>query len=104
MGTGFANSAVTPQLHRSAVLVVGLRLGGLILYTLRWVVFAVLRTLQPLVQITLFLLAIGGFATCLLFKFAVHAPHFPLGIMLSFSVAMAVLSVGYALVAEKLAP
>lgn len=103
MGAKFESSAVAPVLPRSGVFAVCLGLAGLILYTLRLMAFAVLSTLQPVVRIILSLLAIVGFVTCLLFK-AAHAPHFPLGVMLLFSVAVAVLSVVYSLLVAKLAP
>jgi hypothetical protein len=103
MGAKLENSAGAPVLSLSGVGAVSLGLVGFILYTLRLIAFAVLSTLQPIVRIALSLLAIGGFATCLLFR-AVHAPHFPLGVMLLFSAAMAVLSVVYSLVVTKLAP
>jgi hypothetical protein len=104
MGAKFESSAVAPVLPRNGVWAVSLGLVGLLLYTLRLIAFAVLSTLHPLVRSVLSLLAIGGFATCVLFKCAVHAPHFPLGVMLLFSVAMAVLSVVYSLLVSRLAP
>jgi hypothetical protein len=103
MGAKFESSAVAPVFPRSGVWAASLGLLALLLYTLRLMTFAVLSTLQPVVRIALSLLAIGGFATCLLFR-AAHAPHFPLGAMLLFSVAMAVLSVLYSLLVAKLAP
>jgi hypothetical protein len=71
---------------------------------LRWAAFGVLATFEPLVRLSLSLLALAGFITCILFRFAVHAPHFPLGLMLSFSIAMATLSVLYGFVVDKLRP
>ena len=92
-------------IHRSQGLAaVGLGLPALLLYLLRGVAFAVLATLEPLVRLGCSLLAIAGLLTCLLFKGFFHTPHFPLGLMLLFSVSMAVLAVLYGLVVEWLAP
>jgi hypothetical protein len=66
--------------------------------------FAVLSTLEPVVRILLSLLALGGLGACLLYRGALHAPHFPLGLMLLLSGAAAVLSVLYGLLVRSLAP
>jgi len=104
MGAQFEDLRVTPAPRSSGLLAAGLGLLALMLYLLRGVTFAVLATLEPLVRVGCTLLAIAGFATCLLFKSLFHAPHFPLTLMLIFSVSMAVLAVLYRLVVEWLAP
>lgn len=104
MAAQFEDLNVTPALRSSRPLAAGLGLLALILYLLRGVAFAVLVTLEPLVRVGCSLLAIAALVTCLLFKGFFHAPHFPLGLMLFFSVSMAVLAVVYGLVVEWLAP
>jgi hypothetical protein len=104
MGAQFEDFSVAPAHRPSGLLAAGLSLLALILYLLRGVAFAVLATLEPLVRAGCSLLAILGLVTCLLFKGFFHTPHFPLGLMLLFSVSMAVLAVLYGLVVEWLAP
>lgn len=104
MGAHFEDSRVTPAHRSSGLLGASLSLLELLLHLLRGVAFAVLATLEPLVRVGCSLLAIAGLLTCLLFKGFFHAPHFPLGLMLIFSVSMAVLAVLYRLVVEWLAP
>ena len=77
-------------------------LGGT--YALRLTAFAVLSALEPVVAIVLSLVAILGFATCFLYRFVVHAPHFPFGFMLTFSIAASVLLVVYRLTIRALTP
>ena len=67
-------------------------------------VFAVLAALEPIVRILLSLLAMGGIAMCVLFRFVVHAPHFPFGLMLTVSVGFSVLLVLYYLAVRALSP
>ncbi len=71
---------------------------------LRLIVFAVLSTLEPVVRIALSLLAIGGFFTCFLYRFVVHAPHFPFGLTLALSAAVSVLLVLYSFAMRALSP
>lgn len=71
---------------------------------LRFIVFAVLSTLEPVVRIALSLLAIGGFLTCFLYRFVVHAPHFPFALTLTLSVAVCVLLVLYSFAMRALSP
>jgi hypothetical protein len=104
VGAQFEDSALTPAHRSSGLLAACLSLLELLLYLLRGVAFAVLVSLEPLVRVGCSLLAIAGFVTCLLFKGLFHTPHFPLGLMLFFSVSMAVLAVFYGLVVEWLAP
>ena len=104
MGAQFEGLNVTPAHRSSGLLAAALSFLALLLYLLRGVVFAVLATLEPLVRVGCSLLALLGLVTCLLFKGFFHAPHFPLGLMLLFSVSMAVLAVLYGLVVEWLAP
>src|ERR1700730_870026 len=66
--------------------------------------FAVLAALEPIVRILLSLLAVGGIAMCVLFRFVVHAPHFPFGLMLTLSVGFSVLLVLYYLAVRALSP
>lgn len=73
-------------------------------YAIRLTAFAVLSTLDPVVRILLSLLSLGGFATCVLYRFVLHAPHFPFGRMLLLSVGLAVLSVLYGLLVRGTAP
>jgi hypothetical protein len=73
-------------------------------YAVRLTAFALLSTLEPLVRIVLPLLALGGLATCALYRFVLHAPHFPLALMLLLSVGLAVLSVLYGLLVRGTAP
>jgi hypothetical protein len=104
MAAQFEDLSVTPAHRPSGLPAAGLSLLALVLYLLRGAVFAVLATLEPLVRVGCSLLAILGLVTCLLFKGLFHAPHFPLGLMLLFSVSMAVLAVLYGLIVEWLAP
>lgn len=71
---------------------------------LRLIVFAVLSTLEPVVRIALSLLAIGGFLTCFLYRIVLHAPHFPTGLMLTFSIAVSMLLVLYSFAMRALSP
>ena len=80
-----------------ALLVLGARL-------LRFIVFAVLSTLEPVVRIALSLLAIVGFLTCFLYRFVVHAPHFPFALTFTLSVAVSVLLVLYSFAMRALSP
>lgn len=67
-------------------------------------VFAVLAALEPIVRILLSLLAMGGLATCVLFRFVVHAPHFPFGLMLTLSAGFSMLLVLYYVAVRALSP
>ena len=71
---------------------------------LRLIVFAVLSTLEPVVRIALSLLAIGGFLTCFLYRFVVHAPNFPFALTFTLSVAVCVLLVLYSFAMRALSP
>ena len=71
---------------------------------LRFIVFAVLSTLEPVVRIALSLLAIVGFLTCFLYRFVVHAPHFPFALTFTLSVAVSVLLVLYSFAMRALSP
>ena len=73
------------------LLIAAMRLLALLLH-------AVLATLGPFVRLGLSLLALGGFVTCLIYRFLLHDPHFPLWTMLIFSLSMCALSAGYAAV------
>ena len=73
-------------------------------HLLRLVVFAVLSTLEPVVRIALSLIALGGFLTCFLYRFVVHAPHFPFVLMFTLSVAVCVLLVLYSFALRALSP
>jgi hypothetical protein len=79
-----------------------LTLGGV--YALRLTAFAVLSVLEPVVAIVLSLLAVLGFGTCFLYRFVVHAPHFPFALMLTLSLAASVLLVAYQLAMRALTP
>ena len=67
-------------------------------------VFAVLAALEPIIRILLSLLAMGGLAACVLYRFVVHAPHFPFGLMLMLSAGFSVLLVLYYLAMRALSP
>ena len=71
---------------------------------LRFIVFAVLSTLEPVVRIALSLVAIVGFLTCFLYRFVVHAPHFPFALTFTLSVAVSVLLVLYSFAMRALSP
>jgi hypothetical protein len=104
VGAQFENLRMTPAHRSGGLLAAGLSLLALMLSLLRGAAFAVLATLEPLVRLGCSLLAIAGLLTCLLFKGLLHAPHFPLALMLLFSVSMAVLAVLYRRVVEWLSP
>jgi hypothetical protein len=104
MNTEFRDSPVTLEQAVSAVLKGCLLPVRITAYAIRLTAFAVLSTLEPVVQIVLSILALTGFATCVLYRFVLHAPHFPLGRMLLVSVALAVLSVLYGLLVRGTAP
>jgi hypothetical protein len=93
----------TPEPGLHALLRGGLVPLQIAAYAVRLTVFAVLGTLEPVVRIALSLLALGGFATCVLYRWVLHAPHFPFGLMLLISVASAVLSVLYGALVRRLA-
>ena len=80
------------------------RMPSVTAYAIRLTAFAVLSTLEPVVRIVLSILALTGIATCVLYRFVLHAPHFPLGRMLLLSIALAVLSVLYGLLVRATAP
>jgi len=71
---------------------------------LRFIVFAVLSTLEPVVRLALSLVAIVGFLTCFLYRFVVHAPHFPFALTFTLSVAVSVLLVLYSFAMRALSP
>jgi hypothetical protein len=71
---------------------------------LRFTAFAVLSTFEPLVRFALIILALGGFATCILYRYLLHAPHFPFVQMLLLSLAACVVSVLYGLWVRALSP
>jgi hypothetical protein len=104
MNTEFRDSPATLDPGANALLrgfLLPLRIAA---YAVRLSAFAMLSTLEPVVRIILSLLALGGLATCVLYRFVLHAPHFPLGRMLLLSVALAVLSVLYGLLVRGTAP
>jgi hypothetical protein len=104
MNTEFRDSPATLEPVVSAVLKGCLLPLRIATYAMRLTAFAVLSTLEPVVQIVLSILALTGLATCVLYRFVLHAPHFPLGRMLLLSVALAVLSVLYGLLVRGTAP
>jgi hypothetical protein len=104
MNTEFRDSPATLEQAVSAVLKGCLLPVRIAMYAMRLTAFAVLSTLEPVVQIALSILALAGLATCVLYRFVLHAPHFPLGRMLLVSVALAVLSVLYGLLVRGTAP
>src|SRR5207237_10029073 len=71
---------------------------------LRFIVFAFLSTLEPVVRIALSLVAIVGFLTCFLYRFVVHAPHFPFALTFTLSVAVSVLLVLFSFAMRALSP
>ena len=71
---------------------------------LRFTAFAVLSTFEPLVRLALIILALGGFATCILYRDLLHAPHFPVVQILLLSLAACVISALYGLSVRALSP
>ena len=70
----------------------------------RVTLFSILATFEPIIRISLSLLAMGGFAMCGLHYFVIHSPHFPLGVMLALSSGFSLLLVLYYLALRALAP
>jgi hypothetical protein len=70
----------------------------------RVTLFSILATFEPVVRISLSLLAMGGFAMCGLHYFVIHSPHFPLGLMFAVSSGFSLSLVLYYLVLRALAP
>jgi hypothetical protein len=60
--------------------------------------YAVLATFEPFVRMLLSLLALGGFLTCVIYRFLAHDPRFPLWTMLLLSLSMCALSAAYSVV------
>jgi hypothetical protein len=73
----------------------GIRIVGFLLH-------AVLATFEPVVRVVLFLLALGGVVTCVVYGLLLRDPHFPVGILLLFSLAMCVASALYGWVVRLL--
>jgi hypothetical protein len=97
-----ATSAPTRPHARSPALDAGWRL---LAYGVRAVLFvfsAVLVTLEPVIRLLFLGLALVGFLTCGIFGLLLRDPHFPLGLMLGFSVLMCVLSGSYAWIVQIL--
>lgn len=69
---------------------------------LAFVLYAVLSTFEPLVRLTLLLLALGGLLTCGVYRFLLRDPHFPLWTLLTFSISMCVLWGVYAVLLRTL--
>lgn len=90
------------MLHSSFM--AGLTVALMAAHALRLTVFAILATLEPVVRILLSLLAMGGFAMCVLYRFVVHAPHFPFGLMLALSTGFSALLALYYLAVRALTP
>jgi hypothetical protein len=68
-----------------------------------FVLYAVLATLEPVVRIVTLLLAVAGFVTCGIYRLLLRDPHFPLGLMLLFSISMCLIAALYGVVARGLA-
>ena len=93
------------QSHRDSLQLVAVSLSGLVRAVGRLVgfsVYAVLATLEPVVRALLLLLALAGFATCVIYGVLLRDPHFPLKVLLAFSVTMCVLSAAYSLLVRSL--
>lgn len=60
-----------------------------------FVLYAVFVTLEPVVRIVTLLLAVGGFGICGIYRLLLHDPHFPLGLMLLFSISMCLIAALY---------
>jgi hypothetical protein len=56
------------------------------------VLYAVLATLGPVARLVTLLLAVVGFAVCGIYGLLLHDPHFPLGLMMLFSISMCLIA------------
>lgn len=91
--------------HQASLQFVAVSLSGLVRAVGRLVgfsVYAVLATLEPVVRALLLLLALAGFVTCVIYGLLLRDPHFPMKLLLLFSVAMCVLSAAYSLLVRSL--
>ncbi len=70
---------------------------------LRFVVYAVIAPFAPLVRFMLLALAFVGFISCAINRVLMHAPNFPLGTMLAFSVAACVAAAAIDVLVQQLA-
>ena len=86
----------------------GLTTGFTVLFiaaqAVRVTLFSILATFEPIIRISLSLLAMGGFAMCGLHYFVIHSPHFPLGLILALSSGFSLLLALYCLVLRALTP
>jgi hypothetical protein len=57
-----------------------------------FVLYAVLATLRPVVRLVSLLLAVMGFAVCGIYGPLLHNLHFPLGLMMLFSISMCLIA------------
>lgn len=67
-----------------------------------FVLYAVFAMFEPLVRIALFLIALVGFLTCVIYRFLLKDPGFPFWTLLLFSVSLCVLWGLYALLLRGL--
>jgi hypothetical protein len=59
-------------------------------------IHAVMALLEPIVRMVLLFVALAGFLTCAIYRFLLHDPRFPYGLVLLFSVGACVLWALYA--------
>jgi hypothetical protein len=103
MATSFRESHLTEPPRSSAWVKAVCLSASIVGRAVRLTALAILVTLEPVVRIPLMLLSLGGFATCVLYRYVMHASHFPFGQMLFLSIAFAVLSLLYGLLVRGLA-
>jgi hypothetical protein len=68
-----------------------------------FVIYAVLATLGPVIRLVTLLLAVVGFAVCGIYRLLLHDPHFPLGLMMLFSISMYLITPLYGLLLHGVA-
>lgn len=67
-----------------------------------FLLYSVLATFEPLVRVILFLLAVLGFLTCIVYRVLLRDPQFPFWSLLFFTVSMCALWGLYALILRGL--
>jgi hypothetical protein len=77
---------------------------GVLLVALRVTLYAVLAVLRPFIVVSLSAATLMGLALCLFFGTLVHGSHFPMGLVLTLSVASALLIVVFYALMELLLP
>lgn len=71
---------------------------------LRFLAYAVLAPIAPLVRFVMMFFAFLGFVACTIYRLLLHEPHFPLESMLLMSLALCVGSAVFGALIRRLGP